>query len=247
MHPTDEMVVMSKDGVRGSMWALADSDPRVLIQFVTGRTILIPMDRVERRENGIYYLPYTLAELDAATPAKTSGAEQAAPVTTSPAQPASPPAQSQPQAGIRTEQVSAQDQTLQTQAAGEQFVIPVIVEELNIVGKRSVETGRVRISKTVNEREEVVTVPVMHEEVQVERVPVNEFVNTPPPVSYEGETMIVPVIEEVLVVEKRLRVKEELRITRHAVETEASQPVTLRSENVQVERTGNQAPPEPTR
>ena len=48
--------------------------------------------------------------------------------------------------------------------------------------------------------------------------------------------MIVPLLEEVLVVEKRLMLKEELRITKRRVEDYQSQKVTLRSEEAVVER-----------
>src|SRR5215207_7067322 len=119
----------------------------------------------------------------------------------------------------------------QTSAA----VVPVIEEELR-VGKRVVETGRVRIRKTVHEHEEVVDEPLMREEYDVERVPIDEFVDGPVGPRHEGETLVVPVLEEVLVVEKRLVVREELRITRRRTEERRPQHVKLLSEEVSVER-----------
>jgi uncharacterized protein (TIGR02271 family) len=118
---------------------------------------------------------------------------------------------------------------------GGQVVIPVVKEELR-VGKRVVETGRVRVHKTVSEREEVIDEPLMREEYDVERVPVDEFVDGPVGPRYEGETLVVPVLEEVLVVEKRLVVREELRITRRRTEERRPQHVKLLSEEVSVER-----------
>lgn len=115
-------------------------------------------------------------------------------------------------------------------------VVPVMEEELR-VGKRVVETGRVRIHKTVHEHEEVVDEPLMREEYDVERVPIDEFVDGPVGPRHEGETLIVPVLEEVLVVEKRLVVREELRITRRQTEERRPQRVKLLSEEVSVERT----------
>jgi uncharacterized protein (TIGR02271 family) len=98
------------------------------------------------------------------------------------------------------------------------------------------ETGRVRVSKTVREREEVVDEPFLRQEVSVERVPIDRFVDGPVPARYEGNTLVIPVLEEVLVVEKRLRLKEEVRVTK--IQSEASEPqtVTLRSEEMTVER-----------
>jgi len=114
-------------------------------------------------------------------------------------------------------------------------VIPVSVEELDVL-KRTVETGRVRITKRVQEREEVVDEPLLREEVEVERVPVNRFVEGPVTVRQEGDTTIVPLVEEVLVLEKRVMLKEELRITRRRVEEHHPQQVTLRTEEATVER-----------
>jgi len=114
-------------------------------------------------------------------------------------------------------------------------VVPVVEEELR-VGKRVVETGRVRVTKTVHEHEEVVDEPLMREEYDVVRVPVDEFVDGPVGPRHEGETLVVPVLEEVLVVEKRLVVREELRITRRRTEERRPQRVKLLSEEVSVER-----------
>ncbi len=118
---------------------------------------------------------------------------------------------------------------------GGQVVVPVVEEELR-VGKRVVETGRVRVTKSVHEREEVVDEPLLREEYDVERVPVDEFVDGPVGPWQDGETLIVPVLEEVLVVEKRLVVREELRITRRRFEERRPQRVKLLGEEVSVER-----------
>ena len=55
-----------------------------------------------------------------------------------------------------------------------------------------------------------------------------------PPVRYEGDTIIIPVIKEVLV--KRNLLVEEVRITKRTGETVVQQQVALRKENVTVER-----------
>lgn len=114
-------------------------------------------------------------------------------------------------------------------------VIPVVREQVK-VDTRRVETGITRIKKTVHEREEIVDAPLIKETVQVERVPVNRYVREPLPVRQEGGTTIVPVMEEVLVVEKRLLLKEELRITKQSDVSRKPQRVVLRGEDVDVER-----------
>jgi stress response protein YsnF len=59
------------------------------------------------------------------------------------------------------------------------------------------------------------------------------------PVRHVGNTMIISLLEEVLVVEKRLMLKEELHITKGEVETYKPQRVTLRTEEAVVERVGD--------
>jgi uncharacterized protein (TIGR02271 family) len=116
------------------------------------------------------------------------------------------------------------------------LVLPVIQETFK-VETRPVETGRVRIHKVVHEREETVDPPLLHDEVVVDRVPVNRFVDGPIPVRSEGDTLTIRLFEEVLVVEKRLLLKEEVRITKRQVETHTPHRMTLRREEAVVERT----------
>jgi uncharacterized protein (TIGR02271 family) len=114
-------------------------------------------------------------------------------------------------------------------------VLPVIVEELD-VQKRPRETGRVRITKRVHEQEALVDEPLLRDEVAIEHVPINRFVEGPVSMRSEGDTLIIPLLEEVLVVEKRLLLKEELHLTKRQVETHQPQRVTLRREEAVIER-----------
>ncbi|MCC7451191.1 MAG: YsnF/AvaK domain-containing protein [Anaerolineae bacterium] len=127
----------------------------------------------------------------------------------------------------RTDQPGEKDQR-------EEIAIPVVAEKLQ-VEKEAVARGTVRIRKTVHEHEETVDVPLSHEEVQVERVPVNRMIEGDVQVRYDGDTMIIPIVEEVLVVETRLMLKEELHITKRRVTENHPQTVTLRSEEATVE------------
>jgi stress response protein YsnF len=52
---------------------------------------------------------------------------------------------------------------------------------------------------------------------------------------YEGDTLVIPVLEEVLVLEKRVRLKEEVRVTRRAHREQSTQHVRLNSEEVSLE------------
>ena len=97
-------------------------------------------------------------------------------------------------------------------------IIP-LVEETATVDKRQVITGRVRVQTVTDTVEELAHADVQRETVEVTRVPIDKVVETAPEIRTDGDVTIVPVLEEVLVVEKRLVLKEELHIRRR-VETE---------------------------
>jgi stress response protein YsnF len=116
--------------------------------------------------------------------------------------------------------------------------VPVIAEELAI-GTRTVDTGRgVRIHKTVVEQPVTIDERLARDEVEIRHVPVDRIVapDEAPANRYEGDTLIVPILEEVLVVERRVRIKEELHITRIRREEHHQEEVVLKAEQVSVER-----------
>ncbi len=135
----------------------------------------------------------------------------------------------------RDENLDAPVQSFETQNSTNQTIIPVIHEELS-VDKYVRETGKVSISKQIKEYEELVDVPLMREKVVVERVPINQFVETAPEVRHEGDTMIIPVVEEQAFVQKRLMLIEELHVTKQVFETHQPQRVTLRKQEVDIKR-----------
>ena len=116
-------------------------------------------------------------------------------------------------------------------------VIPVVEETLRI-GKREFESGRVLVHKTVTERDEVAEVLLRQQDLVVERVPIGRTVSEAPQTRQDGDTLIVPILEEVLVVEKRLVLKEELHIRKHSSERTEQHKVRLRTEHVEIEQTG---------
>ncbi|HEY0204320.1 MAG TPA: YsnF/AvaK domain-containing protein [Acetobacteraceae bacterium] len=122
--------------------------------------------------------------------------------------------------------------------AADTEVIPVLREELK-VSKREVETGRVVIHKTVSERDENVEMLLRRTDVSVERVPVGRTVTEAPASREEGDVLIIPILEEVLVVEKRLVLKEELHIRKTTTERTAHEVVRLRTETAKIEPSGN--------
>jgi uncharacterized protein (TIGR02271 family) len=120
-------------------------------------------------------------------------------------------------------------------------VIP-LAEEIATVGKRQVVTGRVRVQTVTDAIEELVHADVQRETVEVTRVPIDRMVETTPEIRTEGDVTILPVVEEVLVVEKRLVLKEELHIRRRITTETAEVPVTLRKQRAIVERVAPDSP-----
>jgi uncharacterized protein (TIGR02271 family) len=199
MQQSSATVVQGKDGLRGTVVPPSQHAPRdatqVVVQLESGQQILVPAEALVPLQDGSYYVPLSLAQLESSHHEDRSGTDTV-------------------------------------------LVVPVIAEEL-AVQKRTVETGKVRITKVIHEREAVVDEPLFGEEVVVERVPVQRVVDGPIPVRFEGDTVVVSILEEVLVVEKRLLLKEELRIRKQRVETHQPQQVMLRHEEARIERLNN--------
>lgn len=120
--------------------------------------------------------------------------------------------------------------------------IPV-VEERAVVRKRRKITGAVRLRTVVHEDEAVIDGPLLTEEVEVERVSLDRWVDGPVPVRHEGDTTVITVLREVLVVERRLKAVEEVRLTKRRATRHASERVRLRREEALVERLDAAASP----
>ena len=113
--------------------------------------------------------------------------------------------------------------------------IPIVEEELRL-DKREVVTGRVRVRTVVDVVEEMTQASLERETVEVTRVPVDRVVDEAPAIRTENDVTIVPVLEEVLVVEKRLVLKEELHIRRQTRSEDVQVPVQLRKQRAVVGR-----------
>ena len=125
------------------------------------------------------------------------------------------------------------------QSKKETIVLPVIQEHLEI-NKEVVETGKVHIRKRVTEEETTINMPTIQEGYHIERVPGNKELLTQRPVMrHEGDNMIIPVVQEVLIVEKRYEVLEEVHVIKTKTEIPQTQQVTLLKETVDIERKSN--------
>lgn len=114
-------------------------------------------------------------------------------------------------------------------------MIGLHIEELAVARER-VETGRVRVQVVTHEHEELVDVPLSRGGIEVERVTINRVIEAIPPIRQEGNTTIVPVVREVLVLERRLILTEELHVRCVNVTEHHQERVILRHQEAVVTR-----------
>ena len=112
---------------------------------------------------------------------------------------------------------------------------PLYAEDLT-VSKRQIEGDMVQVSTITRENESFVDETLNHTRVQIDRIPVGRQVDAVPPVRQEGDTTILPVVEESVIVERRLILKEEIHIRRLHVSERHQQAVILRKQEAVITR-----------
>ena len=117
----------------------------------------------------------------------------------------------------------------------DQVVVPLHAEEVS-VAKRRVVTGQVKVGTITRESEQLVEELLEHEHVEVERTAIGKQVDKAPPVREEGDTLIIPILEEIVVVERRLLLKEEVRIRRTREKQPYQERVVVRKQEAVITR-----------
>jgi len=213
------MNVVDKNGLQGEVVqevSLSSSTENwVLLHFSNGQLIIVPTNLLVQGKDGRYHLTAGVQELLAKGKSFSIHTKM----------------EENPDQGQRQENSAAANQ-MQADSA---YVIPVMEEKVTIQ-KRNVESAVVAIHKLVQEHTEVIDEPLDSEEVEIERVQINRIVEAPIPPRYEGDTMIISLLEEHLVVEKRLLLREEVRIAKVHKEVHNPKEVHLRKEQVEIER-----------
>ena len=118
----------------------------------------------------------------------------------------------------------------------DQLVVPLHAEEVS-VAKRRVVTGQVKVGTITKECEQLVEELLEHEHVEIERIAVGKEVDKAPTVRQEGDTLIIPVLEEIVVVERRLLLKEEVRVRRTREKQPYQERVVIRKQEAVITRT----------
>jgi hypothetical protein len=164
MQQNDSLII-DRDGKRGLLDAAgtpeqAKRNGQFLVRLENGATLFVPASEVVASQAGGYLLSQRFADFTA-------------------------PAQSVNDADLR-QSANAGGQTASApRNIEDQIVVPILAEEMH-VERQNVVTGGVRVHKRVVERTEVVDQPILAEEVDVERIPVNQIIDTAPAVRYEG-------------------------------------------------------------
>ena len=104
------------------------------------------------------------------------------------------------------------------------------------VSKSTVAGDMVQVRTVTREHETFVDEALNHERVQIERRPIGRQVDAIPPVRQEGDTTILSVVEETLVIARRLILKEEVHIRRLHVSERHHEAVVLRKQEAVITR-----------
>ena len=214
------MIIVDANGVQCAVaheaTANSNGEAQVLVRFQSGEQVLLPRELLRQQEDGRYRL--------------TGGAEKLL-----------------GEYDINKQTNSLQKQTNDLVSNGrsrstvgdlpeeQELVVPVFDEFVNIE-TRIAEKGKVEVRKTVHERTEVVDQPLFSEEVEIERITINRPLEEAVGARYEGDTLVIPLLEEVLVIQKQLVLREEVHIKKLRKEMHDPQEVLLRTEEVNIVR-----------
>jgi uncharacterized protein (TIGR02271 family) len=127
------------------------------------------------------------------------------------------------------------DKTVEETKDKDQVVVPLHAEEV-AVAKRRVVTGQVKIGKITRESEQLVEELLEHEHIEIERIAIGKQVDKAPAVREEGDTLIIPILEEIVVVERRLFLKEEIRVRRTREKQPYQKRVVVRKQEAVITR-----------
>lgn len=119
---------------------------------------------------------------------------------------------------------------MSAEAETETGVVPLQSEEI-AVSRRRLAGDTVRVDVVTREREQLIDEDLTHARVEIERVAIGRPVAAVPPVREEGDTTIMSVVEETIVVERRLILKEEVHIRRIRVKEHHRETVTVHQQD----------------
>ncbi len=121
----------------------------------------------------------------------------------------------------------------------ETTVIPLLAEQMDVT-RRKVMTGRVQVATVTREDPHFIDEMLSSEKVEIERVPIGKVVDSVPSIREDGDVIVIPIVEEI--VERRLVLKEEVRIRKTRSSRRHQERVTLRRQEAVVTRLPPESP-----
>ena len=114
-------------------------------------------------------------------------------------------------------------------------VVPIYQEQASVTKRRTV-TGKVKVSRVTHQSETFLTETLAQQQVKIDRIPVGKLIEAVPKIRKEGDAIIIPVVEEIPVVEHRLVLIEEVWVRRIRSKEHHRERVTLRCQEAVVTR-----------
>lgn len=111
-----------------------------------------------------------------------------------------------------------------------------LAEEQIELTKQKVVDGRVRVTRSTTEHDEVINTLLNKEKVEVEHVAKAQHIESMPEIREENGVLIVPVVEEEVVVVRKLVLKEEIHIRKVQETVPFQEVVTRRKQQVNIEK-----------
>jgi len=121
-------------------------------------------------------------------------------------------------------------------SANLQDVVVPIYEERASITKRCVVTGRVKVARVTHQSEQLMTETLAQQQVKVDRIPIGKLIKAVPKIRKEGDAIIIPIVEEIPVVEHRLVLIEEVWVRRVRKKENHRERVMLRCQEAVITR-----------
>lgn len=106
----------------------------------------------------------------------------------------------------------------------------------DVCSRREIKKATVQVTLVTGTREQLIDEELTHVRVEIERVPIDRTVEVAPPIRQEGDITIIPVVEEIVVVERQLVLKEEVRVRRVSTKEQHQETVVLRQQEAVITR-----------
>ena len=120
-------------------------------------------------------------------------------------------------------------------ADSQDVVVPIYQEQAS-VSKRRIVTGKVKVSRVTHQSEKLLTETLAQQQVKIDRIPIGKLIKAVPKIREEGDAIIIPIVEEIPVVEYRLVLKEEVWVRRVRSKQNHRARVMLRCQEAVVTR-----------